>query len=131
TIFITMVQSVGYLAGTVKPEYLFPGVDQTYFTFSSVVILTAGTVFCMWLGERITDKGIGNGISMLIMVGIISRLPYAIGFESIQKATDGQLLRLLIEFLVLFFIIVGVVALTQATRRIPVQYAKQVVGNKV
>lgn len=131
TIFITMVQAVSYIAGTVEQDFLFEGVDRNYFTITSVIILTGGTVFCMWLGERITDKGIGNGISMLIMVGIISRLPYALLFEGTSKGTDGQLLRFIIELLVLFFIIVGVVALTQAVRRIPVQYAKQVVGNKV
>ena len=131
TIFITLLQSIGYLAGTVDPGYLYPDVDRTFFTFTSMIILTAGTVFCMWLGERITDKGIGNGISMLIMVGIISRLPFAFIFEASSKADDGQLLRLLIELIVLFFIIVGVVMLTQGTRKIPVQYAKQVVGNKV
>jgi len=131
TIGITLVQSVAYLGGAVQAEYLFPGINMTYFTFSSMVILTAGTVFTMWLGERITEKGIGNGISMLIMVGIISRLPYAILFEATSKGTDGQLIRFVIELVVLFFVIMGVVMLTQGTRRIPVQYAKQVVGNKV
>jgi preprotein translocase subunit SecY len=131
TIFITLLQSVGYLAGTVEPGFLFPGVDRGMFTISSMIILTAGTVFCMWLGEKITDKGIGNGISMLIMVGIISRLPAALLSEGAIKASDGQLLRFVIELIVLFFVVMGVVLLTQGVRRIPVQYAKQVVGNKV
>jgi preprotein translocase subunit SecY len=84
----------------------------------------------MWLGERITDKGIGNGISMLIMIGIVSRFPTALYLEATGKGMQGALL-FIIELLVLFFVVVGVIALTQATRRIPVQYAKQVVGNKL
>jgi len=84
----------------------------------------------MWLGERITDKGIGNGISMLIMIGIVSRFPAAIYQEMDTKGMNGALLFIL-ELLALFFVVVGVIALTQATRRIPVQYAKQVVGNKL
>lgn len=84
----------------------------------------------MWLGERITDKGIGNGISMLIMIGIVSRLPVAIVQEIQDKALTGAL-RLIIEFLALFFVVIGVIALTQAARKIPIQYAKQVVGNKL
>lgn len=84
----------------------------------------------MWLGERITDKGIGNGISMLIMIGIISRLPAALFQELETKGMNGALLSI-IELLILFIVVVGVIAMTQATRRIPVQYAKQVVGNKL
>jgi len=84
----------------------------------------------MWLGERITDKGIGNGISMLIMIGIISRFPQSIIFEAASKGMSGALL-FIIEIVVLFFVVMAVVMLTQAVRRIPVQYAKQVVGNKV
>jgi len=130
TIFITLAQSVGYLAATVNQEMLFPGVDRAFFTISAMLILTAGTMFCMWLGEKITDKGIGNGISMLIMVGIISRFPQAIVIEGAAKGMKGAL-PFIIELAVLFFIIMGVVMLTQATRKIPVQYAKQVIGNKV
>ena len=130
TIAITIFQSIGYLTATVKAEMLFPGVSRTFFTFSSVIILTSGTIFCMWLGEKITDKGIGNGISMLIMVGIISRFPRALVEEAYFKGIGGAL-PFLLELVVLFFIVLGVVMLTQATRRIPVQYAKQVIGNKV
>jgi preprotein translocase subunit SecY len=131
TVVITLFQSVAYLGGTVDDSYLFPGVDKTLFTFNAMVILTAGTVFCMWLGERITERGIGNGISMLIMVGIISRLPGALAAEAVDRFQGGQILAFVIELIALFFIILGVVMLTQATRKIPVQYAKQVVGNKV
>jgi preprotein translocase subunit SecY len=128
TIAITAAQSYGYLRATVNVEAIRePGM---FFTVSSVFILVAGTMFCMWLGERITDKGIGNGISMLIMIGIVSRFPAAIYQEAIGKGMNGALLFIL-ELLALFFVVVGVIALTQATRRIPVQYAKQVVGNKL
>jgi preprotein translocase subunit SecY len=128
TIFITIFQSSAYLAGTIPADAIV--VNQTLFMFSSMVILTAGTIFIMWLGERITEKGIGNGISMLIMIGIISRFPGAIIAEAASKGMSGALL-FIIEIVALFFVVVGVVALTQAVRRIPVQYAKQVVGNRV
>jgi preprotein translocase subunit SecY len=128
TILITAAQSYGYLRATVNQEAIIsPGV---FFTVSSMMIIVAGTMFCMWLGERITDKGIGNGISMLIMVGIVSRFPAAIIQEANAKGLQGGL-TLILEFLALFFVVVGVIALTQAVRRIPVQYAKQVVGNKL
>ena len=84
----------------------------------------------MWLGERITDKGIGNGISMLIMIGIVSRLPLALVSEVTDKF-PGKAIFFIIELFVLFGIVVAVIALTQATRRIPIQYAKQVIGNKL
>ncbi|UCS93667.1 preprotein translocase subunit SecY [Echinicola marina] len=128
TILITLAQGVGYITATIPNEAIM--VSKTLFTFSSLVLLASGTMFCMWLGEKITEKGIGNGISMLIMIGIISRFPGAILGEVVSKGTSGALL-LIIEFFVLFFVVVGVVALTEATRRIPVQYAKQVVGGKV
>jgi preprotein translocase subunit SecY len=129
TILITIAQGVGYITATILPTGAVM-VGTTLFMFSSLVLLTAGTMFCMWLGEKITEKGIGNGISMLIMIGIISRFPGAIIAEVVSKGTSGMLL-LLIEAAVLFFVVVGVVAMTEATRRIPVQYAKQVVGGKV
>jgi preprotein translocase subunit SecY len=130
TIVITLAQSIGYLAAFVKPENIYPGMDSVYMNFVRIVALVAGTMFCMWMGERITEKGIGNGISMLIMVGIISRLPQAILIEFDLKKLQGAL-PLLIEFLALFAVVMAVVAITQATRRIAIQYAKQVVGNKV
>lgn len=128
TILITAAQSYGYINATINEEAILnPGL---FFTVSSIMIIVAGTMFCMWLGERITDKGIGNGISMLIMIGIVSRFPAAIYQEVDAKGMNGMLLFIL-EILALFFVVVGVIALTQATRRIPVQYAKQVVGNKL
>jgi preprotein translocase subunit SecY len=131
TIAIAAAQAFGYLSATVGADMLYPDVNAALFNFSSVIILTAGTIFCMWLGERITDKGIGNGISMLIMVGIISRLPHAFLYEMLEDKGAKGALWFVIELVVLFFIVMGVVMLTQATRRIPVQYAKQVIGNKV
>lgn len=129
TIFITGFQSYAYLRGTIDPAaVLDPGF---FFYFSAITILVAGTMFCMWLGERITDKGIGNGISVLIMIGIVSRLPLAIYDEAvINRGMSGALL-FIIELIVLFAIVMGVIMLTQATRRIPIQYAKQVIGNKL
>jgi preprotein translocase subunit SecY len=128
TIVITAAQSFGYLKSIVNPEAIIqPGL---FYTISSMIIIVAGTMFCMWLGERITDKGIGNGISMLIMIGIVSRFPVAILQEIDSKGLNGALL-FIIEILALFFVVVGVIALTQATRKIPIQYAKQVVGNKL
>ncbi len=129
TILITIAQGIGYVSATILPTGAVM-ISTTLFMFSSLVLLSAGTMFCMWLGEKITEKGIGNGISMLIMIGIISRFPGALIAEGLEKGTSGMLL-LIIEAAVLFFVVVGVIALTEATRRIPVQYAKQVVGGKV
>ena len=128
TIAITMAQSIGYLATTIPTEAII--IDPYLFRVSAMIILVAGTMFVMWLGERITDKGIGNGISMLIMIGIISRLPTFLVSEVVTRGMSGALV-LVLELVGLFFVVVAVVAFTQATRRIPVQYAKQVVGNKV
>ena len=102
-----------------------------FFWFSSIVILICGTLFVMWLGERITDKGIGNGISLLIMVGIIARLPFALVGEFMARLTGGGgLFMFLVEIVVLLAVILLVILLVQGTRRIPVQYAKRIVGNK-
>ncbi len=129
TIAITAAQSISYLTVTIPAEAILVE-NRFFFTVSSVIIITTGTMFCMWLGERITDKGIGNGISMLIMIGIIAGFPQAIIQEAAAKGMQGALLFIL-ELLALFFVVMAVVMLTQAVRRIPVQYAKQVVGNKV
>ncbi|REA62154.1 preprotein translocase subunit SecY [Dyadobacter luteus] len=128
TIIVTLVQGTAYLNTTVPDEALL--VSRSMFSISSVFVLTAGTMFCMWLGERITDKGIGNGISMLIMIGIVSRFPGAIYKEFVNRGSGGILL-FVVEIVALYFVIMGAVMLTQAVRRIPIQYAKQVVGNKV
>ncbi|HSL86726.1 MAG TPA: preprotein translocase subunit SecY, partial [Bacteroidales bacterium] len=102
-----------------------------FFKFSSVVILTAGTMFVMWLGERITDKGIGNGISLIIMIGIIARLPADFIFEAGTRISGaGGLIAVVAEVLILFVVILGTILLVQGTRRVPVQYARRIVGNK-
>ena len=97
-----------------------------------MIILTAGTMFIMWLGERITDKGIGNGISLIIMIGIIARMPQSLGLEFLSRLEQqgGGLVAFLVEILLLFIIFMGTILLVQGTRRIPVQYAKRIVGNK-
>lgn len=128
TIGVTAVQAVTYIQTTIPNEALL--IDRALFTISSLFILTSGTIFCMWLGERITDKGIGNGISMIIMIGIVSRLPQAIIGEQQSRGTGGILIFVL-ELVALYFVVMGAVVLTQAVRRIPIQYAKQVIGNKV
>jgi preprotein translocase subunit SecY len=129
TIFITGFQSYGYIRGTIDPAAIIePGL---FFYTSSIIILIAGTMFCMWLGERITDKGIGNGISMLIMIGIVSRFPGAIIDEAVNNRGMQGALLFIVEVMALFFVVMGVIMLTQATRRIPIQYAKQVIGNKL
>jgi len=127
TIIITLAQSYGYLATQVPREAIL--VNYNFFIFSSMLILTGGTMFTMWLGERITDKGLGNGTSMLIMIGIVSRFPIAIFKEATLKG--DAILIFLVEMVVLFFVVMGVVLITQAVRKIPIQYARQVVGGKV
>ncbi len=102
-----------------------------FFKFSSVVILTAGTMFVMWLGEKITDKGIGNGISLIIMIGIIARMPANFVFEAGTRLNGaGGPIALIVEVVVLFVVILGTILLVQGTRRVPVQYARRIVGNK-
>lgn len=130
TIVICMAQSAAYIASNIPAEYIYPEFQGMLFNVSSMLILTAGTIFCMWMGEKITDRGIGNGISLLIMVGIISRFPGAIISEAISRDINGALIFIL-ELFVLFFVVMGVVIITQAVRQIPIQYAKQIVGNKV
>jgi len=130
TIGICLAQSAAYIASNIPAEYIYPEFQGTLFNVSSMIILTAGTVFCMWMGEKITDRGIGNGISLLIMVGIISRFPGAIVKEAMARDINGALIFIL-ELFILFFVVMAVVIITQAVRQIPIQYAKQIIGNKV
>ena len=116
------------------PASAFVAVNQLgwsnfWFNLVSTVILIGGTMFVMWLGERITDRGIGNGISLIIMVGIIARLPFALGAEVSAKwgTAVGGILLLVVELIILFFVFVAAIALVQAVRKVPVQYAKQAV----
>ncbi|MBP6385204.1 MAG: preprotein translocase subunit SecY [Pseudarcicella sp.] len=128
TILVTIAQALTYIQTSIPAEAIL--VNPVSFRLYSVVILVAGTMFSMWLGEKITDKGIGNGISMLIMIGIVSRLPSSILAEANSRGTQGALLFIL-EMIALFFIVIFAVMITQAIRKIPVQYAQQVVGNKL
>jgi len=133
TVGILFVQAPAYVAslhGLLQPSaFLITG---TFFTFMTTVILTAGSLFIMWLGERITDKGIGNGISLIIMVGIIARLPFGLAAELATRleAQGVGLVFLLVELIVWALVIASSIMLVQGTRKIPVQYAKRIVGNK-
>ncbi len=131
TVLILVFQAPAYLTNLhyQLPDTAF-GIKGTMFTVSSVIILTAGSMFIMWLGEKITDKGIGNGISLIIMIGIIARLPQAVVQEFAARITGGGLVMFLIEFVILFIVFMASILLVQGTRRIPVQYAKRIVGNK-
>ena len=103
-----------------------------WFTISSTIILAAGSMFILWLGERITDKGVGNGISFIILIGIIARLPHSLFQEFISRTSEktGGLVMFLFEMLFLLLVIAGAILLVQGTRKVPVQYAKRIVGNK-
>ncbi|MFN3754625.1 preprotein translocase subunit SecY [Flavobacterium sp.] len=130
TILITLVQGPGYIYNlytTLPPGAFLLGFDSFQFLFSSVLILTTGTIFAMWLGEKITDKGIGNGISLLIMVGILARLPQALFQEFTSKVTNnnGGPMLLVLEIIVWLLVIIACVLLVMAVRRIPVQYARR------
>lgn len=139
TVLILCIQAPAYVAAihSQVPASAFVAVNQlgwSNFTFNlvSTVILMAGSMFVMWLGERITDRGIGNGISLLIMIGIVARLPYALVAEIGSKlnVAGGGPLLLVVEFIIWFFVIIATVAIVQAVRRVPVQYAKRVIGNR-
>jgi preprotein translocase subunit SecY len=130
TIAITLVQGPGYIYNlyrTLPNSAFLLGFDSFSFLFSSVLILTTGTIFAMWLGEKITDKGIGNGISLLIMVGILARLPQALFQEFTSKVTNnnGGPMLLVIEIIVWLLVIIACVLLVMAVRKIPVQYARR------
>jgi preprotein translocase subunit SecY len=130
TVVVTLLQAPGYIASQIPGEAITtPG---TYFWLTSIIILVAGTMFIMWLGEKITDKGIGNGISLIIMIGIIANLPVAFVQEFVSRLENqaGGLVILLLELVVLFLIIVVSILLVQGTRKIPVQFAKKIVGTK-
>jgi len=138
TVIISLFQSIGVVTGVIM-NLSYNGVSvvpvevQGFgFVFTSVAILVAGTVFMMWIGEQITDKGIGNGISLIIFIGIINRLPFALldEYRLIAAGTRNIVIEVVILALMVL-IIAGIVLVTQGTRRIPVQYAKRVVGRKV
>lgn len=139
TVFITAAQAPAYIGNVVSqinPIFIFPFQPDTnpttFFWVSSVIILVSGTMFVMWLGEKITDKGIGNGISLIIMIGIIARLPFALFAEFFSRMEEqgGGLVIFVVELIVLVVVILLCILLVQGTRKIPVQYAKRIVGNK-
>ena len=134
TVIVTAFQAGAYIAYLNSPGYVEAIIPafKAYFAFSTIVILTAGTLFVMWLAERIQDKGLGNGTSIIIMVGILARLPQSLlqEFYTKQEKGGGGLLIFLIEIAVLVAIIMGLIILVQGVRKIPVNYAKQIIGNK-
>lgn len=142
TVIILVFQSPAYIANIVSqlpPEAIYPFDPSvgshsifSFFGISSIIMLTAGSMFIMWLGEKITDKGIGNGISLIIMIGIIARLPFALFGEFISRMEEqgGGLVIFIVEILILVGVILLTILLVQGTRRIPVQYAKRIVGNR-
>ncbi len=128
TVIVLVVQAPAYLTQIPDEAKLMA---ETPFLISSIIILTSGTIFVMWLGERITDKGIGNGISLIIMIGIIADFPFAITSEFTDRLNgQGGLVAFLVEIIFLFLVFVVSILLVQGTRRIPVQYAKRIIGNK-
>ena len=134
TVFILLLQGPAYLMNLQYQVHAAGGVSSFgYWTILYLtVILAAGSMFIMWLGEKITDKGIGNGISFIILVGIIARFPGAFIEEFTNRLTTAQggLVMFLVEIILLFAVIAGAVLLVQGTRKVPVQYAKRIVGNK-
>lgn len=134
TIAITLVQSFSYLLNlkAQSPEAIGTELPQVLFMAVNIILLTTGTLFVMWLGEKITDRGIGNGISIIIMIGIIARFPQSIVQEIANRmSSEGAgLIVLLLEVVILLFVVLVTVMLVQGVRRVPVQYAKRVVGNK-
>src|SRR6201996_2003801 len=129
TIGITALQAIGYLKSQITVDQML--ISNPYFTILNMCVLTAGTMFVMWLGEKITDKGIGNGISLIIMVGIISALPGAFltEFQS-RNAGAGGLVVFIAEIAALIGVVMFTILIVQGTRKIAVQYAKRIVGNK-
>jgi preprotein translocase subunit SecY len=134
TVVVTGFQASAYVAflRTQSAAAIIPTYGAFFFWLTTTIVLTAGTLFVMWLGEKITDKGIGNGTSIIIMVGILARLPQALIQEFTSRTTEagGGLLVFLIELAVFIFITIGLILLVQGTRKIPVNYAKRIVGNK-
>lgn len=135
TVFILFLQGPSYLINLKMQagQALSSGISWTVFMFPAAVILAAGSMFILWLGERITDKGVGNGVSLIIAIGIIARLPQAFIQEVTSRFTaisGGGLVMFIAEILILFAVVCAALMLVQAVRKVPVQYARRVVGNK-
>ena len=133
TIIVLLIQGPAYITNLYHqvPEAFVYGNTFLFLAYATVILI-AGTMFIMWLGEKITDKGIGNGISLIIMIGIVARLPHALLAEINARfqTSDGSAIMLILELVLLFLVFMATVALVQAVRKIPVQYAKRIVGNK-
>ncbi|MBR6655334.1 MAG: preprotein translocase subunit SecY [Alistipes sp.] len=131
TIAVLAIQGPAYLANLhnqVPAAFLF---DSVWFTIYAIVLLIAGTMFVMWLGEKITDKGIGNGVSLIIMIGIVARLPHALMAElNARMGGSNSLIMVIVELVLLFVVFMATIAVVQAVRKVPVQYAKRIIGNK-
>ena len=135
TMAILLVQAPSYLVNLKMQAQgaINPNIDQTLFFIASTVILAAGSMFILWIGERITDKGIGNGVSLIIMLGIIARLPTAFRQEFVSRlsnALGGGLIMFIIEFVLLFAVVLAAIMLVQGVRKVPVQYAKRMVAGQ-
>lgn len=134
TVLVTILQASAYVSYLKTPGYAEAMIAsyQPYFLTSTIIVLTAGTLFVMWLGEKIQDKGLGNGVSIIIMIGILSRLPQAViqEFVSKQQKGGGGLLIFMVEIAFLIAIIMGLIVLIQGIRKVPVNYAKQIIGNR-
>lgn len=133
TIVVLVIQGPAYIANLyhqVPSAFVYGNTWQ--FVVYATVILIAGTMFIMWLGEKITDKGIGNGISLIIMIGIVARLPHALLAEVNARfqTASGSAIMLILELVLLFLVFMATIALVQAVRKVPVQYAKRIIGNK-
>ena len=128
TVAITLVQGAGYLTYIRSQGGVSPAVSESIFWISGIIILSTGTIFAMWLGERITDRGIGNGVSLLITVGIIVGLPAALGFELQSRLQAGALLIFVLEMLGFFLVTMATVMIVTGVRKIPIQFAKRMVG---
>ncbi|MBK6383646.1 MAG: preprotein translocase subunit SecY [Chitinophagaceae bacterium] len=134
TVAVTVLQAsayVKYLEGLTAQGGMMAGFSPGNFWLTTVVVLTAGTLFVMWMGEKITDKGLGNGTSLIIMIGILARLPQSFLQElSAKSVRSGDILVFIVEIAILIAIIMGCILLIQGVRKVPVNYAKQIVGNR-
>lgn len=128
TVFITLVQGGGYLSLIKSYGAIDPSIPEPLFFLANIIILSTGTIFAMWLGERITDRGVGNGISLLITIGILASLPQAFAFEFQKQVEAGGLILFVIEMALLFIVTMATVLIVQGVRKIPIQVAKRMIG---
>ena len=133
TIGVLMLQGPTYVANLYNqvPQAFVYGNTPMFYAYATAILI-AGTMFVMWLGEKITDKGIGNGVSLIIMIGIVARLPHALLAEVNARlnTSTGSIIMIIVELVLLFLVFMATIAIVQAVRKVPVQYAKRIVGNK-